>query len=105
MDTLTHTIIAVGSLSASYYLGTYLKSKSVFDDIVGSMFDKLEKDIEEASIFPIAEEFGELVVPSSNNNSSSSSSKILLSIERCLGRVLKTVSAARVLKSAGQLCS
>ena len=44
MDTLTHTIIAVGSLSASYYLGAYLKSKSVFDDIVGSMFDKLEKD-------------------------------------------------------------
>ena len=44
MDSLTHTIIAVGSLSASYYLGAYLKSKSVFDDIVGSMFDKLEKD-------------------------------------------------------------
>ena len=44
MDTLTHTIIAVGSLAASYYLGAYLKSKSVFDDIVGNVFDKLEKD-------------------------------------------------------------
>ena len=44
MDYLTHTIIAVGSLSASYYLGAYLKSKSIFEDVVGSMFDKLEKD-------------------------------------------------------------
>ena len=44
MDTLTHTLIAVGLLATSYYLGAYLKSKSVFDDIVGSMFDKLEKD-------------------------------------------------------------
>ena len=44
MDTLTHTIIAVGSLSASYYLGAYLKSKSVFEDIAHNMFDKLEKD-------------------------------------------------------------
>ena len=44
MDTLTHTIIAVGSLSASYYLGAYLKSKSIFEDVVGNMFDKLEKD-------------------------------------------------------------
>ena len=44
MDSLTHTIIAVGSLSASYYLGAYLKSKSIFEDVVGNMFDKLEKD-------------------------------------------------------------
>ena len=44
MDTLTHTIVAVGSLSASYYLGAYLKSKSVFDDIAHSMLNKLEKD-------------------------------------------------------------
>ena len=44
MDTLTHTIIAVGALSASYYLGAYLKSKSIFEDVVGNMFDKLEKD-------------------------------------------------------------
>ena len=44
MDTLTYTIIAVGSLSASYYLGAYLKSKSIFEEVVGSMLDKLEKD-------------------------------------------------------------
>lgn len=44
MDSLTHTIIAVGSLSASYYLGAYLKSKSIFEEVVGSMLDKLEKD-------------------------------------------------------------
>ena len=44
MDTLTHTIIAVGLLATSYYLGAYLKSKSVFDDIAHSMLDKLERD-------------------------------------------------------------
>ena len=44
MDTLTHTLVAVGSLSASYYLGAYLKSKTIFDDITHSMFDKLERD-------------------------------------------------------------
>jgi|TARA_Y100000310_G_scaffold47822_1_gene44408 hypothetical protein len=44
MDTLTHTIIAVGLLATSYYLGAYLKSKTVFDDIARRMLDKLEKD-------------------------------------------------------------
>ena len=44
MDTLTHTIIAVGSLALAYYLGAYLKSKTIFEDVVGGMLDKLEKD-------------------------------------------------------------
>ena len=44
MDTLTHTIIAVGSIASAYYLGAYLKSKSIFEEVVGSMLDKLEKD-------------------------------------------------------------
>ena len=44
MDSLTHTIITVGSLASAYYLGSYLKAKSVFEDVVGNMFDKLEKD-------------------------------------------------------------
>ena len=44
MDTLTHTIIAAGSIASAYYLGAYLKSKSIFEDVVGNMFDKLEKD-------------------------------------------------------------
>ena len=44
MDTLTHTIIAVGSIASAYYFGAYLKSKSIFEDVVGNMFDKLEKD-------------------------------------------------------------
>ena len=44
MDTLTHTIIAVGSIASAYYLGSYLKSKSVFNDIAHSMLDKLERD-------------------------------------------------------------
>ena len=44
MDSLTHTIIAVGSLAISFYLGGYLKSRSVFDLIAYRMLDKLEKD-------------------------------------------------------------
>ena len=44
MDTLTHTIIDVGAIASAYYLGAYLKTKSIFEDVVGNMFDKLEKD-------------------------------------------------------------
>ena len=44
MDSLTHTIIAVGSLAISFYLGSYLKARSVFDLIAHRMLDKLEKD-------------------------------------------------------------
>ena len=44
MDSLTHTIIAVGSLAISFYLGSYLKARSVFEDVVGNMLDRLEKD-------------------------------------------------------------
>ena len=44
MDSLTHTIITVGSLASAYYLGSYLKAKSVFEDVVGNLLDKLEKD-------------------------------------------------------------
>ena len=44
MDSLTHTIIAVGSLAISFYLGSYLKTRSVFDLIAHRMLDKLEQD-------------------------------------------------------------
>jgi hypothetical protein len=44
MDSLTHTIITVGSLASAYYLGSYVKAKSVFEDVVGNLLDKLEKD-------------------------------------------------------------
>ena len=44
MDSLTHTIFTVGSLASAYYLGSYLKAKSVFEDVVGNLLDKLEKD-------------------------------------------------------------
>ena len=44
MDTLTHTIVAVGLIASAYYLGAYLKSKSIFEDVVCNMFYKLEKD-------------------------------------------------------------
>ena len=44
MDSLTHTIITVGSLASAYHLGAYLKARSVFEDVVGNLLDKLEKD-------------------------------------------------------------
>ena len=44
MDSLTHTIITVGSLASAYYLGSYLKARSVFEDVVGNILDRLEKD-------------------------------------------------------------
>ena len=44
MDSLTHTIITVGSLASAYYLGSYVEAKSVFEDVVGNLLDKLEKD-------------------------------------------------------------
>ena len=44
MDTLTHTIIAVGSIASAYYLGSYVKARSVFEDVVGNILDRLEKD-------------------------------------------------------------
>ena len=44
MDSLTHTIIAVGLLAIAYYLGAYLESKRVVTRSVAHMLDKLEKD-------------------------------------------------------------
>ena len=44
MDSLTHTIITVGSLASAYYLGSYVKARSVFEDVVGNILDRLEKD-------------------------------------------------------------
>ena len=44
MDSLTHTIIAVGLLAIAYYLGAYLESKKFVTRSVAHMLDKLEKD-------------------------------------------------------------
>ena len=44
MDSLTHTIIAVGFLAIAYYLGAYLESKRFVTRSVAHMLDKLEKD-------------------------------------------------------------
>ena len=44
MDSLTHTIIAVGLLAIAYYLGAYLESKRFVTRSVAHMLDKLEKD-------------------------------------------------------------
>ena len=44
MDSLTHTIIAVGLLAIAYYLGAYLESKRVVSRSIAHCLDKLEKD-------------------------------------------------------------
>ena len=44
MDSLTHTIIAVGLLAIAYYLGAYLESKSFVTRSIAHCLDKLEKD-------------------------------------------------------------
>ena len=44
MDSFTHTIIAVGLLAISYYLGAFLESKKLLHGWLGNMLDKLEKD-------------------------------------------------------------
>ena len=44
MDSLTHTIIAVGLLAIAYYLGAYLESKRFVTRSVAHMLDKLERD-------------------------------------------------------------
>ena len=44
MDSLTHTIIAVGLLAIAYYLGAYLESERFVTRSVAHMLDKLEKD-------------------------------------------------------------
>ena len=44
MDSLTHTLIAVGLLAIAYYLGAYLESKRFVTRSVAHMLDKLEKD-------------------------------------------------------------
>ena len=44
MDSFTHTIIAVGLLAISYYLGAFLESKKLLHGWLENMLDKLEKD-------------------------------------------------------------
>tara|TARA_B100001105_G_C22313456_1_gene409162 strand:- start:122 stop:361 length:240 start_codon:yes stop_codon:yes gene_type:complete len=44
MDTLTHTIVAVGLIASAYYLGAYLESKKLLHGWLENMFDKLEND-------------------------------------------------------------
>ena len=44
MDSLTHTLIAVGLLAIAYYLGAYLESKRFVTRSVAHMLDKLERD-------------------------------------------------------------
>lgn len=44
MDAYLHTALAVGSLFASYMLGGYLTRKNIFEQVVTTTLDRLEKD-------------------------------------------------------------
>ncbi len=44
MDALTHTILAVGSLFGCFLLGGYLTKKELFEQVVTTTLDRLERD-------------------------------------------------------------
>ena len=44
MDTYIHTMIATGCLAGAYYIGKYVSSKNMIEDIVTSLLEALEKD-------------------------------------------------------------
>ena len=44
MDIYTHTIISVGTIAITYYIGRHLHKMSLLDNIVSSTLDKLEED-------------------------------------------------------------
>lgn len=44
MDSLTHTIIAVGSLAGFFYAGVIITKWKMTEEIIGHMLDKLEKE-------------------------------------------------------------
>ena len=44
MDPTIHTVITVISLFAAYQLGRFLAIKSVLDDVITSILEKLERD-------------------------------------------------------------
>ena len=46
MDTITHTLLAVGSLFGAFYLGQFLyrREDGDVDDIISAILEKLERD-------------------------------------------------------------
>ena len=44
MDPILHTVIALGCMVGSYYVGHFLAKKNNFEPIVSGLLDKLESD-------------------------------------------------------------
>ncbi len=44
MDVITHTLLAVMAMGACYWWGRYLSKNEIFEGVVGTMLDRLEKD-------------------------------------------------------------
>ena len=44
MDSITHTIIAVGSLAGFFYAGVLLTKWKMHEEIIGHILDRLEKE-------------------------------------------------------------
>tara|TARA_Y100001963_G_scaffold27279_1_gene37201 strand:- start:10809 stop:11042 length:234 start_codon:yes stop_codon:yes gene_type:complete len=44
MDSLTHTIIAVGSLAGFFYAGCILTRWKMTEEVIGTLLDRLEKE-------------------------------------------------------------
>ena len=44
MDPLFHTLLAVGCMLGSFYLGRYLAEKECFEPICGGLLEKLDAD-------------------------------------------------------------
>ena len=44
MDPILHTVIAIGCMVGSYYVGHFLAKKNNFEPIVSGLLDKLESD-------------------------------------------------------------
>ena len=44
MDPLFHTLLAVGCMLGSFYLGRYLAEKECFEHICGGLLEKLDAD-------------------------------------------------------------
>ena len=44
MESLFHTVLAVGCMLGSFYLGRYLAEKECFEPICGGLLEKLDAD-------------------------------------------------------------
>ena len=44
MDSILHTVIALGCMIGSYYAGHFFASRSVMENIISKLLDRLEAD-------------------------------------------------------------